>query len=61
MSLILDHVNYVYGEDTALAVHALKDSRRAVYRADRTYRFGQIYAGAALKRADEADERGNLL
>lgn len=25
MSLILDHVNYVYGEDTALAVHALKD------------------------------------
>ena len=25
MSLILEHVNYVYGEDTALAVHALKD------------------------------------
>lgn len=25
MSIILDHVNYVYGEDTALAVHALKD------------------------------------
>ncbi len=25
MSLILDHVNYVYGEDTSLAVHALKD------------------------------------
>lgn len=25
MSLILDHVNYVYGEDTPLAVHALKD------------------------------------
>ena len=25
MSLILDHVNYVYGEDTALAVHALRD------------------------------------
>lgn len=25
MSLILDHVNYSYGEDTALAVHALKD------------------------------------
>lgn len=25
MLLILDHVNYVYGEDTALAVHALKD------------------------------------
>lgn len=25
MSLILDHVNYIYGEDTALAVHALKD------------------------------------
>ena len=25
MWLILDHVNYVYGEDTALAVHALKD------------------------------------
>lgn len=25
MSLILDHVNYVYGEDTALTVHALKD------------------------------------
>ncbi len=25
MSLILDHVNYVYGEDTALAVHALND------------------------------------
>lgn len=25
MSLILDHVNYIYGEDTALAVHALRD------------------------------------
>ena len=25
MSLILDHVNYVYGKDTALAVHALND------------------------------------
>lgn len=25
MSLILDHVNYIYGEDTALAVHALND------------------------------------
>lgn len=25
MSLILDHVNYTYGDDTALAVHALKD------------------------------------
>lgn len=25
MSLILDHVNYVYGDDTALAVQALKD------------------------------------
>ena len=25
MSIILDHVNYVYGGDTALAVHALKD------------------------------------
>ena len=25
MSLILDHVNYIYGEDTALVVHALKD------------------------------------
>lgn len=25
MSLILDHVNYVYGEDTSLAVHALRD------------------------------------
>lgn len=25
MSLILDHVNYIYGDDTALAVHALKD------------------------------------
>lgn len=25
MSLILDHLNYVYGEDTSLAVHALKD------------------------------------
>ncbi len=25
MSLILDHVNYIYGEDTPLAVHALKD------------------------------------
>ncbi len=25
MSLILDHVNYIYGGDTALAVHALKD------------------------------------
>ena len=25
MSIILDHVNYVYGDDTALAVHALKD------------------------------------
>ena len=28
MSLILDHVNYVYGEDTALAVHALKADER---------------------------------
>lgn len=25
MSLILDHVNYSYGDDTALAVHALRD------------------------------------
>lgn len=25
MSIIVDHVNYIYGEDTALAVHALKD------------------------------------
>ena len=25
MSIILDHVNYVYGDDTTLAVHALKD------------------------------------
>lgn len=25
MSLILDHVNYIYGDDTALAVRALKD------------------------------------
>ncbi len=25
MSLILDHVNYSYGDDTSLAVHALKD------------------------------------
>lgn len=25
MSLILDHVNYSYGDDTALSVHALKD------------------------------------
>ena len=25
MSLILDHVNYSYGDDTTLAVHALKD------------------------------------
>lgn len=25
MSIILDHVNYVYGGDTALAVHALRD------------------------------------
>lgn len=25
MALILDHVNYSYGDDTALAVHALKD------------------------------------
>ena len=25
MSIILDHVNYVYGEDTPLAVHALND------------------------------------
>ena len=25
MSIILDHVDYVYGEDTALSVHALKD------------------------------------
>lgn len=25
MSIILDHVNYIYGEDTALSVHALKD------------------------------------
>ena len=25
MSIILDHVDYVYGDDTALAVHALKD------------------------------------
>lgn len=25
MSIILDHVNYVYGADTPLAVHALKD------------------------------------
>ena len=25
MSLILDHVNYIYGEDTAFPVHALKD------------------------------------
>ena len=25
MSLILDHVNYIYGGDTALAVHALND------------------------------------
>ncbi len=25
MSLILDHVNYIYGGDTELAVHALRD------------------------------------
>ena len=25
MSIILDHVNYVYGADTPLAVHALND------------------------------------
>ena len=25
MSIILDHVDYVYGGDTTLAVHALKD------------------------------------
>lgn len=25
MSIILDHVNYVYGADTAMAVHALRD------------------------------------
>lgn len=25
MSIILDHVNYIYGEDTPVAVHALKD------------------------------------
>lgn len=25
MSIILDHVNYIYGEDTALSVHALQD------------------------------------
>ena len=25
MSLILDHVNHIYGEDTKLAVAALKD------------------------------------
>ena len=25
MSIILDHVNYIYGSDTSLAVHALKD------------------------------------
>ncbi|MCM1101914.1 MAG: energy-coupling factor transporter ATPase [Clostridium sp.] len=25
MSIILDHVNYIYGEDTPMAVHALKD------------------------------------
>lgn len=25
MSIILDHVNYIYGEDTPIAVHALKD------------------------------------
>ncbi|MBD5508020.1 MAG: energy-coupling factor transporter ATPase [Lachnospiraceae bacterium] len=30
MSLILDHVNYVYGEDTALAVHALRDVNLAI-------------------------------
>lgn len=30
MSLILDHVNYVYGEDTALAVHALKDNNLVI-------------------------------
>ena len=25
MSIILDHVNYIYGEDTPQAVHSLKD------------------------------------
>ena len=25
MSIILDHVEYIYGADTSLAVHALKD------------------------------------
>lgn len=25
MSLILDHVNHSYGDDTAFSVHALKD------------------------------------
>ena len=34
MSLILDHVNYVYGEDTALAVHALKDVNLVIPRGE---------------------------
>ena len=25
MSIILEHINYIYGEDTTLAVHALND------------------------------------
>ena len=25
MAIIVDHVSHIYGEDTAMAVHALKD------------------------------------
>ena len=38
MSLILDHVNYIYGSDTALAVHALKDIGAAFEWIDQTYK-----------------------
>ena len=66
MSLILDHVSHVYGDDTALAVKALDDvsleipDGQFIGLTDRPYRFRKIDAGAASERFNQGNLRSYL-
>ena len=61
MSIILDKVNFVYSEETAYQIQALKDVNLEIKDGQfigiiGTYRFRQVNADPAPERSDE----GNL-
>ena len=62
MSIVIEHLNYIYSENTAYQRQALKDinpksRRNAVYRPHRPYRFRKIHADPAPERAFEGVQR----